>query len=65
MENNVFYTIMIDSKFLNSNFMRDNTEHILEGVRFYAEEDAKEFTETLREDINFKVIKVSCELKEV
>lgn len=65
MENNVFYTIMIDDKFLNSNFMRDNTEHILEGVRFYTEEDAKDFTESLRDDIEFKVIKVKCEFEEV
>lgn len=65
MENNTFFTIMINGKFLNSNFMRDNTDHILEGVRFYTEEDAKEFTESLREDINFKVIKVTCEFKEV
>lgn len=65
MESNIFYTIMIDGKFLNSNFMRDNTDHILEGVRFYTEEDAKDFASNLRDDVNFKIIKVNCELEEV
>lgn len=65
MTNNVFYTIIIDNKFLNSNFMRDNTDHILEGVRFYTEGDAKDFTENFRKDISFKVVKVSCTFEEV
>lgn len=60
-----FWTIMIDEKFLNSNFMRDNNENISEAVRFSDEESCREFFEGLRKDKPFKIVEVNCELRPI
>lgn len=61
--NKEFWTIMIEGKFLNSNFMRDDNENIVEAIRFYNEEDCRDFFEGLRRDRPFKMVKVKCKLE--
>lgn len=61
----VFYTIMEDDKFLNSNFMRDMNDNISEAIRFDSLEDVKYYFKDLREDRNFRIVKVVCKLEDV
>ena len=65
MDNNVFYTIKLDGNFLNSNFMRDDTDHIIECIRFYNEDEARNFLKKLKKDIEFKIVKVTCNCEEI
>ena len=58
-----FYTIMLEGKFINSNFMREDSKDIVEAIKFSKKENAKYFFEGLRKDKDFKIIKVKCELE--
>lgn len=64
--NKIFFTIMDgEGNFLNSNFMRDNNDNIIEAIRFNREEDVKDYFKDLREDRGFKIVRVKCELEDV
>ena len=60
---NKFWTVMIEDKFLNSNFMRDASENIVEAIRFYSKEECEEYFEMLRKDKPFRIVEVTCQLK--
>ena len=61
----IFYTIMENDKFLNSNFMRDMNDNINEAIRFNTLEGVKGYFEDLRKDRGFRIVKVTCELEDV
>lgn len=64
--NKIFFTIMDgEGNFLNSNFMRDNNDNILEAIRFSKLDDAEYYFKDLREDRGFKIVRVKCELEDV
>ncbi|CAI3685777.1 hypothetical protein [Clostridium neonatale] len=60
-----FYTIMDGNKFFNSNFMREDSENIIEAIRFSSQEEATIYFKGLREDRGFRIVKVKCELEDV
>lgn len=60
-----FYTIMEDECFLNSNFMKDITRNINEAIRFNSLKCARRHFESLRQDRNFRIVKVNCKLEDV
>lgn len=63
--NKIFYTIMEEDKFLNSNFLRDMNDNINEAIRFSTLEGAKSYFKDLRKDRGFRIVKVTCELEDV
>lgn len=61
-----FYTIMDgEGNFINSNFMRDNNDNIVEAIRFSSLDGAAYYFEGLRKDRGFKIVKVNCNLEEM
>lgn len=59
-----FYTIMLNGKFLNLNFMKGNTEFIDEAIKFDCLEAVEEYREHhLRKDLDFEIVKVNCSLE--
>lgn len=64
--NKTFYTIMDgEGNFLNSNFMKDNNDNIIEAIRFSNLDDIKYYFKDLRDDKGFKIVKVKCELEDI
>ena len=64
--NNEFYTIMDgEGNFINENCMAYNNDSVNDAVRFKYIEDAEEYFENLRKDIDFKIVRVKCELENV
>lgn len=64
--NKTFFTIMNgEGNFLNSNFMRDNNDNIIEAIRFSRLDDTEDYFKELREDRGFKIVRVKCELEDV
>lgn len=61
----VYYTIMYDGKFINSNVFEEDNNRLINAIRFRTYEQAKRHLRLLRSDIDFKIVKVSCELTEM
>lgn len=60
---NYFYTIMINDKFINSNFMREPNNNICQAIRFNTIEEAKEYCQFIIDGVDYKIIKVNCSLE--
>lgn len=64
--NKIFFIIMDgEGNFMNSNFMRDNNDNIIEAIRFSNLKDAEYYFEDLRKDKGFKIVRVKCELEDI
>lgn len=63
--NKIFYTIMEEGNFLNSNFLRDMNDNINEAIRFNSLEAARRHFKGLSGDRNFRIVKVNCKLEDV
>ena len=64
-----FYTITDGKLFIHTNFFRTFTENIIDVIKFQSYEEAqyyiKKFNYNFENDIDFKIIKVTCTLEEV
>lgn len=61
-----FFTITDGELFIHSNFMHTFTEYIKDAIKFSTQKDAqyyiKKFKNNVTDDIDFKIIKVTCNL---
>lgn len=66
MDNMSFYTIKTNKGFINRNeYESVFTENILKAVKFTNLKGTKIYLKELREELNPKIYKVNCELKEI
>lgn len=56
---------MIEGKFFNSNYFREDNENIVEAIKFSCEESCREYFNDLRKDKPFRMVRVKCELEEI
>lgn len=69
MNKKYFYTLIRNGKFLNSNFMKDDTDNIAEAIRFNTETEVLSYWESpyskiMRKESDIKIIEVECILRE-